>query len=142
VIKIPNLKTITGSCLCNNVKITAPNISSKVWACHCTTCRGWGGGPFLSVDCGTDVAFEGEENISVYDSSKWAERGFCKQCGTHLFYRIKENQQYAMPVGLFDKDENFEFDIQVFIDEKPEYYCFSNETRNLTGAEAFAEFAP
>jgi hypothetical protein len=71
-----------------------------------------------------------------------AERGFCKQCGTHLFYRIKENQQCNMSVGLFDKDDDFEFDIQVFIDEKPEYYCFSNETRRLTGEEAFTEFTP
>ena len=71
-----NLKTGSGSgsCLCKRVKITAPSISSKVWACHCTMCRGWGGGPLLSIDCGTDVAFEGEENIAVYDGS-WCEWG-------------------------------------------------------------------
>jgi len=134
--------TTSGSCLCNNIKISAPSISNKVWACHCATCRGWGGGPSLSVDCGTDVAFEGEENIAVYDSSQWADRGFCKQCGTHLFYRLKGNQQYFMPAALFKADDEFKLDIQVFIDEKPEYYCFSNETRRLTGEEAFAEFTP
>jgi len=35
----------------------------------------------LAVDCGEDVAFEGEENISVFSSSEWAERGFCNKCG-------------------------------------------------------------
>ena len=25
-------------------------------------------------------------------SSAWAERGFCKNCGSHLFYRLKENK--------------------------------------------------
>ena len=137
-----NLKTGSGSCLCKRVKITAPSISNKVWACHCTMCRGWGGGAFLSVDCGTDVVFEGEDNIAVYDSSQWAERGFCKQCGTHLFYRIKDNRQCFMPAGLFGQGDVFEFEIQVFIDERPAYYCFSNETRKLTGEEAFAEFTP
>jgi hypothetical protein len=34
------------------------------------------------------------------------------------------------------------FDHQVFIDEKPSYYCFPNETENLTGAEVFAKYAP
>ena len=135
-------KISKGHCLCGKVKVTAPNISSKVWACHCGMCRRWGGGSLLSTDCGTSVSFEGEENISVYDSSDWAERGFCKNCGSHLFYRVKENKQCFIPVGIFDGDESFVLDLQVFIDEKPEYYCFSNETRNMTGKEAFAEYAP
>ncbi|MCF6323332.1 MAG: hypothetical protein L3J89_03250 [Gammaproteobacteria bacterium] len=46
------------------------------------------------------------------------------------------------PGGQFKADDQFALDIQVFIDEKPEYYCFSNETRKLTGEEAFAEFTP
>mgnify|MGYP000675211619 CR=1 FL=1 len=29
---------------------------------------------------------------------------------------------------------------QIFIDEKPAYYCFANETHNMTGAEVFAQF--
>ncbi len=135
-------KLSKGHCLCGKIKVTVPSISNKVWACHCGMCRRWGGGPLLSTDCGTNVSFEGEENISVYSSSDWAERGFCENCGSHLFYRVKENKQYFMPVGIFDGDEKFVFSLQVFIDEKPEYYCFSNETRNMTGEEAFAEYAP
>ena len=47
-----------------------------------------------------------------------------------------------VPVGLFDSDGEFVFDHQVFIDEKPDFYSFSNETKTITGAEIFAEFAP
>jgi hypothetical protein len=105
-------------------------------------CRKWGGGPLLAVDCGSDVTFEGEQNVAVFDSSLWAERGFCSQCGTHLFYRVKQKNQYIMPAGLFDDVPELTMDHQIFIDEKPDYYCFSNETENMTGAEAFAAFAP
>ena len=94
----------------------------------------------MAVECGTDVSFEGAEHMKVYNSSDWAERGFCQECGSHLFYRLKEQQLYIMPVGLFDGDVEFVFDHQVFIDEKPSYYCFSNETKNMTGAEVFAQF--
>ena len=31
---------------------------------------------------------------------------------------------------------------QIFIDEKPAYYDFANKTKNMTGAEVFAAFAP
>lgn len=131
-----------GSCLCGAVQLTAKSMSKNVGACHCSMCRKWGGGPFMTVDCGTDVAFSWEDNISVYDSSAWAERGFCNKCGSHLFYRLKENQQYMMPAGIFDDDSEFVFDHQVFIDEKPLFYCFSNKTEDMTGDELFAKYAP
>lgn len=131
-----------GSCLCGAVRISAKAISKHVGACHCSMCRKWGGGPLMTVDCGAEVSFEGEENISVFDSSAWAERGFCSKCGSHLFYRLKESKQHIMPVGLFDEQKTFVFDHQVFIDEKPSFYAFANETHDMTGAEVFAKYAP
>jgi len=105
-------------------------------------CRKWTGGPLLTVDCGSEVSFEGKENISSFDSSDWAERGFCNKCGSHLYYRLKQKNQYAVPVGLFDDGKELVFDHQIFIDEKPSFYCFSNPTKNMTGAEVFALYAP
>ncbi len=131
-----------GSCLCGATRITAKDIKKSVGACHCNMCRKWGGGPLMAVDCGTEVSFNGEENITVYNSSEWAERGFCNQCGSHLFYRLKESSKYMIPAGLFDIDKMFIFDHQVFIDERPSFYCFTNETKNMTGAEVFAKYAP
>lgn len=96
----------------------------------------------MAVDCGTDVIFQGQEHIQAYDSSAWAERGFCTHCGSHLFYRLKDNNQHIMPAGIFSNTDGVVFDHQVFIDEKPGYYCFSNETHDMTGAEVFAKYAP
>lgn len=130
-----------GACLCGAVKIDAKTVTTSVHACHCGMCRKWGGGPFLSVDCGTAVTFEGEENIGVFESSPWAERGFCKTCGTHLFYRARQTRQYYVPAGLFDRLETPVFESQIFIDRKPDYYAFANRTSNMTEAEVFAMFA-
>ena len=131
-----------GSCLCGAVKILVKSISNEVGACHCDMCRKWTGGPLLAVDCGTDVSFEGQENISVYNSSEWAERAFCNQCGSHLYYRLKEPNQHIMPVGLFDTDIPFVLDHQIFIESKPSYYHFGNKTKEMTGEEVFAQYAP
>ena len=130
---------VHGSCLCRAVSLST-QINQGIAACHCNTCRKWGGGAFLAVQNETDMSFTGEENIGVYDSSEWAERGFCKKCGTHLFYRLKEDQHYYIPVGLFDNAKNLVFTHQVFIEEKPEYYSFANKTKNMTGEELFAQY--
>lgn len=96
----------------------------------------------MATNCGSEVLFEGVEYISVFDSSKWAERGFCSKCGSHLFYRIKKSRQHIVPVGLLDTDKELVFTHQIFIDEKPFFYHFSNETCDMTGAEIFAKFTP
>lgn len=96
----------------------------------------------MAVDCGTNVQFEGRESIALFDSSEWAERGFCKKCGSCLFYRLKTGGQYFMMYGLFDESSSsLVFDHQVFIDEKPAHYTFENKTQNMTGEEVFAHFA-
>lgn len=132
---------ISGSCLCGAVQVSAGSVSTQVGACHCNMCRKWGGGPFFAVDCHTDVTFSGSEQVRTYASSEWAERGFCGVCGTHLFYRLKQNGQYIMPAGLFGIESEYRFDHQIFIDEKPAYYSFANETKNMTGAEVFAQYS-
>ena len=130
-----------GSCLCEAISIKVAALNVEVGTCHCSMCRRWGGGPFIGVDCGTEVTFGGEENISVYDSSEWAERGFCKKCGSHLFYRLKQSGQLVMPAGLFDEEDKFVFDHQIFIDKKPAFYSFANVTNNMTEAEVFAKYS-
>ena len=129
-----------GVCLCGAVTLTAAMASHVVGACHCHSCRRWGGGPFMELNCGDAVTIDGVDNVSVYNSSDWAERGFCKHCGTHLFYRLKESNQHMVPVGIFTTDDNLSFDTQVFFEEKPGYYNFANQTEDMTGPELFAKF--
>lgn len=138
---MPDDTELQGGCLCGAVRIAVTPDNRSVGACHCDMCRKWGGGPLLAIEYGGEPRFEGEDAIAVYDSSDWAERGFCRHCGSHLFYRLKAGGFYGIPVGLFDSEERWVFDHQVFIDEKPPYYAFGNETKNLTGAEAFALFS-
>lgn len=130
-----------GSCLCGAVRFSIRAAGNSVGACHCSMCRKWGGGPLFAVECGSDLQLEGGDEVSVFSSSDWAERGFCRTCGSHLFYRLKEGGHYAIPVGLLEDSEGLNFDHQIFIDEKPSFYSFANETKTLTGAEVFAQYS-
>jgi len=129
------------SCLCGAVKITAENVNPKFTVCHCQSCRTWGGAPFFAVKCGSKVKIESDDKVKMYKSSSWASRGFCIECGTHLFYKFKETGEYNMPVGLFPNLEGLEMDMQYFSDVRPSYYCFSNETKEMTTAEIMAYFS-
>ncbi|MGP4845237.1 GFA family protein [Marinobacter sp. 1Y8] len=136
-----NQECMEGQCLCGKVAVKA-NRQDSVEACHCGMCRQWSGGPYLAVHCGSDVQFVGFDNVTVYSSSDWAERGFCKACGTHLFYKLKGADDYAIPAGLFQSGAEFSLASQIFIDRKPGYYSFANTTPEMTEEEVFARYAP
>ena len=129
-----------GKCLCGAITVKTADKKS-VDACHCSMCRRWGGGPALGVVCGPNVQIDGSDQLKVYKSSDWAERAFCRECGTHIFYKLLPTQEYFVPAGLFQDGVEFEFDEQIFIDMKPSYYEFANQTLNMTEAEVFAKFA-
>ncbi len=129
------------TCLCGAVTLTVP-APREMDACHCGMCRRWGGGPLLAVHCGSDVQVAGAEHVTVYKSSDWAERAFCKQCGTHLYYRLVGSNDHMLPAGLLPEGTELPFTTQIFIDKKPANYAFANKTTNLTEAEVFAKYAP
>ena len=129
----------SGRCLCGAVRYTAEGVEPHFHSCHCNMCRRWSGGPAMAASVAS-IAFDDDGAIGRYDSSAWAERGFCAKCGSHLFYRLKADERYFVPAGIFDEEKSFVFDHQVFIDEKPPFYTFSNQTHDMTGAELFAKY--
>jgi hypothetical protein len=136
-----NATVMEGKCLCGAVSIhTRPH--AAVEACHCGMCRQWGGGPYLSIHCGADTRISGKNHITEYASSEWATRGFCKTCGTHLYYRLKASEDYEIPAGLFRQQDELQLTKQIFIDRKPPYYDFANVTEMLTEEQVFAQYAP
>ncbi len=132
-------KELNGKCLCGSVTVKATPVRPHIEACHCDMCRAWGGMAFVGIQCGENVVFSGEENIARYPSSDWAERGFCMKCGTNLFYRFTPANNYSLTAGLFADTGDLTLGEQIFIDEKPDWYDFAQDTPKKTGAEVIEE---
>jgi hypothetical protein len=133
---------MTGACLCKAVTFTADGVASQFSACHCGMCRRWNGGaPYFAVAVAS-VAFATSEHIGRYESSPWAERGFCTRCGTHLFYFLRPAQRYLMAMGCFDDPSQLTMSREIFIDRKPDGYALSGDHERWTEAETFERLAP
>lgn len=131
------MNMMTGECLCGAVKFTAEGTETDYHACHCGMCRRWAGGPFLGVSVGR-LNFEGNKHIARYDSSDWAQRGFCRKCGTNLFYYLKAGDRYVLPVGAFDDAEAFRLVGEIYVDHQPPGYRFAGDLSRMTEAEFLA----
>jgi hypothetical protein len=130
-----------GHCLCEAVSVRFTPPGKHIDACHCSMCRKWAGGPHMGLPMVTEAHFTGETNIERFASSDFAERGFCKTCGTHIFYYFKPQKAYSFPAGLFDGLEGFTMTEEIFIDAKPDYYDFGGERERLTEAQVMVKFA-
>ena len=126
-----------GKCLCGAVTFEADGIDTHVHACHCSMCRTWTGGPMMAASV-EKISFAGEENVERYQSSEWAERGFCRKCGTSLFYRLIAQDMYVMATGCFANAEQFALHGEIYVDEKPSGYNFVGDHPRLTGEEFMA----
>ncbi len=131
---------LAGQCLCGAVTLHLQQWDPHAGACHCGMCRQWGGGPFLSVAGGKTLVIEGEDRIKRYRSSDWAERAFCSECGTHLFYHGLPSGDHYIAAGLFP-GARLELHHQIYIDKKPDWYAFAGTSQTLTEAEVIALYS-
>lgn len=134
-------KTVTkGQCHCGAVQFEGAGSVKGVDACHCATCRHLNGGPYMGVGFHDGITLLQSDALKWYESSDWARRGFCGDCGTSLFYNLKGSVFTSVSSGCLEMPTGLTIGQEYFIDEKPDFYDFSGEHPRLTGAEAFALF--
>ena len=126
-----------GQCLCGAVKFEIP-APAHIDACHCKMCQSWTGSFFIGTNFKKGIITQ-DGGLVWYESSEWAKRGFCKICGSSLFYCLKDNDKFwAVAAGCLDLPKSTVMDKEIFIDEKPNYYDLAGKHPRLTGAEFLA----
>ncbi len=130
----------TGQCLCGAVKFRATPKANEVTICHCGMCRRQMAGPFFAIECGDSFRAEDSPSLGVYSASDYGERVFCKDCGTSIAWRTRDNTFSEVSVNALNDIGDLELKQEIFVDDKPDYYSFAQQTRKLTGAEVWEEF--
>lgn len=80
----------SGACLCGEVRFRLQLPSKWVAHCHCSMCRRAHGAAFVTWIGVADEhgrIDDPRQRLTWYRSSANAERGFCSQCGSSLFFR-------------------------------------------------------
>ena len=137
----------SGSCLCGAVSYQLSAEPNEFGACHCDMCRKWSGGIYLGLEVPRDgVEISGADSLTTYPSSPWAERAFCKTCGSSVYYRVTapgpHEGTYHFGVGTLDDAGGAALTGELFIDNKPKGYSFAEKTHQMTPQEVMEMFAP
>jgi len=68
------------------------------------------------------VAFKGLDAVGRYHASKRAERGFCRTCGSSLYWRLEGAETIWIAMGLFDEISGLHLTRHVHLADKGDYY--------------------
>ena len=133
---------LTGKCLCGQVAFKAAGVINRTSACHCKMCRVQnGGGAFHSAEIQGDLNFTNDIGLLWYAASEKAERGFCGNCGSSLFWRLKANPAFMdISLGALDDTAEVRLDAHIFSDQIGSYETLPNDVLHVTEAECLAKY--
>ena len=115
-----NLK---GRCLCGEVKFELEPPFREVVVCHCTQCAQWTGHQVAATAVSPDRwnVIDGEDRLQWYRSSDYALRGFCKTCGSNLFWRRTDKNHISIMAGAIDDPSGLEIGAHIFTKDQRDY---------------------
>ena len=128
--------TRSGGCLCGAVRFVARLKDAGFGVCHCEMCRRWTGSALLGITVPDgDVDWTGADHIATRQTSDWAMRAWCRECGSGLYFKVTLDGPYSgnveLPIGLFDDPNGLNMTNEIYIDHKPDSYAFAGEGRRL-----------
>lgn len=128
---------LEGSCLCGSVSFVIESaLEKQPEVCHCSMCRKQTGHCYAGVNVRTrEMKITGSENVSWYQSSKDVKRGFCRNCGSTLFWQpVFEGYEWtSVAMGLFDSPTGTRLLKHTFVDDKGDYYDISDDLPRESG---------
>ena len=118
----------TGSCLCGAVRFEVDGELPGPDACHCSMCRRVSGHYWASTDVPRErVTITGLDNVTWYDSSERVRRGFCRSCGSALFFDPPARDWIAIAMGAFDPPTGTRLHKHIFTADKGDYYDIADD---------------
>jgi len=121
-----------GGCLCGAVTYQVRGRMRPVLNCHCRQCARWTGYSVMATAARSgNIAIKGEDNISWYLSSDWAERGFCAVCGSNLFWRMPESGEISIMAGTLTPPTGLRIAAHIFVDDNSDYCEIRDDVPSL-----------
>lgn len=120
-----------GSCLCGQVTFIVTGPMRPVVACHCAQCRKTSGHYVAATSAPREaVSIHGE--VTWYQSSPDARRGFCGTCGSSLFWD-GPGENISIHAGTLDGETGLSVKGHIFCADKGDYYEIEGELPQFDG---------
>ena len=115
-------RSFDGGCHCGAIRFRVQGPLRKILMCHCSDCLKISGiGWRASAAHANKLDWLTEARPRSCRSSDWAERGFCSECGSQIFYCMHDRPLISIAPGVFDSSEILSVAGQIFLSSHPRW---------------------
>ena len=112
----------SGGCLCGAVRYEARGPLRDVVDCHCRRCRVMHGHVAAYTDvAAADLALVEDRGLAWYHTDG-RELGFCRECGSRLFWRRAGGARTSVAAGTLDEPTGLRTVAHIYVGSKGDYY--------------------
>jgi len=116
-----------GHCLCKSVQFEVHGPLRPVIYCHCEMCRRTSGHFVAATACAREhLHLKAAASLHWYESSATARRGFCKICGSQLFWEPAEGSHVSIMAGALNAPTGLTASEHIFVADAGDYYQISD----------------
>ncbi len=124
----------TGSCLCGRVAFEVSGELRPVEFCHCSQCRKTSGHFVAATACHPDeLRLKADESLRWFASSATADRGFCAECGSSLFWRPKHGKHISIMAGTLEQPTGLKAIRHICVADASDYYQIADGLPQYAG---------
>ena len=117
------MSNASGGCLCGAVRYEITGTMQKVVYCHCEQCRKTSGHFVAATAVDLDkLQLVEATGLTWYQSSDIADRGFCNQCGSSIFWRPAHGKCMAVMAGAIDAPTGLRSHEHIHTADASDYY--------------------
>jgi len=125
-------QTSNGHCLCGAVSYMVSGELRPIMYCHCEQCRRTSGHFVAATACKTtQLEISGEDNIKWYRSSPAAKRGFCRHCGSNLFWQPEQGDYWSIWAGSLNRPTGLKAARHIYVHMASDYYELNDSLPQL-----------
>ena len=112
-----------GRCLCGAVTYQIKGELRQVLVCHCSQCRRSSGHQWAATAAPVEsIEIDCEMTLSWYRSSSWAKRGFCRRCGSSLFWQLDGSTSMSIAAGSLNVPTGLSTQEHIYFNDASDYY--------------------
>lgn len=127
----------SGGCQCGRVRYRAEGEPAHASVCYCRMCQRASGQPFMAFARFKADAVSWSTPPEVFASSNLVERGFCRECGTPLTYRVVSGPNLSVALNSLDDPSAVRPTVRFSPERKPDWLDHLDEmvekTMDFTG---------
>lgn len=112
----------SGRCLCGGVRYTVEDPVTAPQICHCRECQRQSGHAWAAITAPVaQMRLTDEGSLGWYRASAKARRGFCRECGSFLFWQRVGADTIDISMGSLDDRADLHLEAEIWCAEQAPY---------------------